>query len=184
MCVVLPRILARETRCASPVASLPARDAPSALSLVASLKRPPVSSAIRWGVPAPPDTRPDHRVPVERIEAFAAFEILHHVFRPWRRPRGFLATPLETSAPDLEIAALHRHRTIAMPGHSFPSLRSKAILSTAPVRQARAGHPRPQASGLDGSGFRSIGEWLFGTKECSLASSGIEQRNGLLPISL
>jgi hypothetical protein len=165
MCAVLPRILARETRCASPVASLPACDAPSASSLIASLKRPPfhrASGGAFLPLPRPTQTKGHHRwlatqrsmPPLETCTMLSRMETTQRGFLPplWKPPRR---TWRPRSPPASHMAT------------RFLRSGPKPPLSPTPTGQARADFPRPQASGLELIVFRAIGEWLFGTKECS-----------------
>jgi hypothetical protein len=155
MCVVVPRILARETRCASPVASLSACDAPSAFSLVASLNRAPVSSADQKGRSCPSRHPPRPSVCALWTRDQKRLPPLDTctMYPPMETAKGALATPLETS-----VSSFLRF----VPSHSID------LSTTSSPRRDR----RPKASGLDVGASSSIREKLFGTKECSLASGG------------
>jgi hypothetical protein len=127
MCVVLPRILARETRCASPVASLPA--------LMLALRshhrnvRPfhQRSGEAFLPLPIPTQTR-RHRRLDPRPKAYAAFGYLHHAVRAWRRPGRFRLShgPIEQEAISLSSCTTIDRRASCRP--SKPASRVRVDL--------------------------------------------------------
>lgn len=116
MCVVLPRILARETRCASPIASLPA--------LMLALRshhrnvRPFQQRSGEAFLPLPIPTQTSrYRRLDPRPKAYAAFGYLHHAVRAWRRPGRFQLShgPIEQEANSLSSCTTIDRRAFLRP---------------------------------------------------------------------